>query len=118
MASERNALAELAEKIGCLGKLNYSAGVIQTDELTPRDYAVIDKAQRIIAELAKVVDCKHPDKFMPLDKPYEDITIFSPVFNGFYEENCFDEEESRFILDLANAAWMCRAIAEEGANNG
>lgn len=54
MASERNALAELAENIGCLGKLHYSAGVIQTDELTPRDYSVIDKAQRIIAELAKV----------------------------------------------------------------
>lgn len=114
---ERNALAELAEKLEADADvlLAYKEFIgDKEDEVGGMVMSDLRKAQRIVAELAKVVDCKEPERIMPLDKPYDDIDLYAPYDNGMTESNSVDEDEKRFIFDLANSAWKCREIAEEG----
>ena len=91
MASERNSMAELAEDLEILK-------VILESEHHPKGLQVADKAQRIVAELAKVKD--------------EEAALFSM-------ENITADEARRIVRQReGNCILKCRAIAEEGAEDG
>ena len=91
MERSTNALAELAEWMD--GQIDaFPVMSNQFTEQDMRDRLNARKVQRIVAELAKVGVRK----------------------NDFSSD---ESDESDCILDLANAAIKCRAIAEEGATN-
>lgn len=86
MANEHNALAELANALVVVG-------IKATDD---RDAIMISRAQRIIAELAKVSDGHWHD-----------------VCNGHLAYCC-----NSGSMAVQCCIGKCRVIAEEGANNG
>ena len=91
MASESNALAELAEALEILK-------VILENEHHPKGFQAADKAQRIVAELAKVQD--------------EEAALLSM-------ENITADEARRIVRQReGNCILKSRAIAEEGAGDG
>lgn len=106
-----NALAELAKEMQSI------INALEIDNFSTVGINNLCKAQRIIAELAKVEVCKGADNFMPLDKPYDGVTVYAESESD-YGGNDFSDKDSDCILDLANAAWNCRAIAEEGDGDG
>lgn len=93
MASERNALAELAERLEVEAKFAQESG---------RNGRPIYDASRIVAELAKV------------ESLYEKMN--ANASNGHIVE----AEELAHELHLAKGSLFanCRAIAEEGAGDG
>lgn len=98
--AERNALAELAERLKQIAEVEREGAVFHGDPLNASDD--IYTAQRIVAKLAKV------------ESLYERMNAMA--ING----RIVEAEELAHELRLAEDQLLakCRAIAEEGVNNG
>lgn len=102
MIENKNALAELAAELKRSLDLQMPGTSYYRDRTVFCTPEVIDKSMRIVAELAKVDAIKRK---LDSQMPTESIDVWSKTMNEWVEAD-------RHVVD------RCRAIAEEGANNG
>lgn len=97
--TERNALAELAERLKN-GYVSLVVNGMQVATFATATFPELDKAQRIIAELAK----------SDIGEIYMAATLPK---DGRVIQSCIDEA----VWNATDTVNACRAIAEEGASN-